>query len=116
MAARFAPAFATATAGQATRRAERAAFAGERDEELEATLRANGSGEARFEESTIEVAGNGGIPEGPPEAVTSFESFFPQALEGLEVGIEELIEGRGPRVAGPVNDRTGSGLRQWSGG
>ena len=71
------------------RRAESATLTRESHEKLGAAPRANDAGETRFEESTIEVAGNGDIPEGPPEAVASLESFLPQALEGLEAGFEE---------------------------
>ncbi|HEY7700584.1 MAG TPA: hypothetical protein VIE88_19300, partial [Vicinamibacteria bacterium] len=85
--------------------AETSAFAGESDEELEAALGTNDAGETGFEESTIHVREDSGIPEGAPEAASLLESLFPQALEGLEMGIEELIEGAGSWVAGPINGR-----------
>jgi hypothetical protein len=60
-----------------------------------------------FEESAVQVREDGGIPVGFPEAVSSFESLLPQALEGLEVGLEDLIEGAGAGIAGPVSGRRG---------
>jgi hypothetical protein len=89
---------------------EASALAGESDEELKAALGTNDAGETGFEDSTIEVAGNGGIPEGSPESIPSLESLFPQALEALEAGLEELIEGGGARVARSVDSRTADGL------
>jgi hypothetical protein len=48
-----------------------------------------------------------------PEAVASLESpplGFPQVLEGFEVGLEELIEGGGAGIAGPVSEGTEGGV------
>jgi hypothetical protein len=47
----------------ATGGAEASALAGKSDEELESTFGTTDAGEAGFEDPTIEVAGNGGIPE-----------------------------------------------------
>jgi hypothetical protein len=91
-------------------------LAGESDEELESTLRTNDAGEARFEPSAVEVREDGGIPVGLPESVSSFEPIVPQALESLEVGLEELIEGARAGIPGSVNRRAGVGLRQREGG
>jgi hypothetical protein len=87
--------------------AKSAALAGESNEKLEAALGTNDAGETGFEESAVQVREDGGIPVGFPEAVSSFESLLPQALEGLEVGIEDLIEGAGAGIAGPVSGRRG---------
>jgi hypothetical protein len=76
----------------------------------------NDPGKTRFEPSAVQVREDGGIPVRLPETEASLESLFPLALEGLEVGLEELIEEAGPRVAGPVNGRADAGLRQHSGG
>jgi hypothetical protein len=35
---------------------------------------------------------------------------YPQALEGFEVGLEELIEGGGAGIAGPVSEGTEGGV------
>ena len=83
----------------AARGAQCAPLAGEGDEELIAALGTDDAGETGFEASAIKVFEDSGIPEGSPESVSSFESLFPQALEALEVGIEELIEGGGARLA-----------------
>lgn len=92
---------------------------GESDEELKAALWTNDAGETGFEASAIQVRGDGGMPVAFPEFVSSLESplkGFPQALESLEVGLEELIEGGGAGIAGPVSGRAGEGLRRWAGG
>jgi hypothetical protein len=99
-----------------TGRAEPAALTGESDEKLKAALWTNDAGEAGFEESTIQIRENGGIPVAFPESVSSLESFFPQALEGFEMGIEELIEGAGARIAGPIGSQARGGPRQSPGG
>jgi hypothetical protein len=95
---------------------ESAALAGESDdEELEAALGTNDSGEAGFEESTIHEREDRRFPVSLPETVASLESLFPQALEGLEVGLEELEEGALAGIAGPVTGRAGEGLRRQGG-
>jgi len=66
------------------------------------------AGETGFEEPTIELAGNGGVPEGSPEAVAIPEPLLPLEFEGLEVGIEELIEGGSPWVSRSIEGRTAS--------
>ena len=98
-----------------TGRAEPAALTGESDEKLKAALWTNDAGETGFEESAIQVREDRAIPVSFPEAVSSLESLFPQAFESLEVGIEELIEGGGAGIAGPVSGRAGEGLR-WKAG
>jgi hypothetical protein len=99
----------------ATAGAETTAFTRESNQELATTLWTKDAGETGLEEPTIEVARDGGIPEGSPESVSSLESLFPLTLEGLKVGLEELIEGRGPRIARPVEGRTVFGLREGCG-
>jgi hypothetical protein len=84
---------------------------GKSDEELKAALGTNDAGEIRFEESAIKVREDGGIPVGFPESVSSFESIVPQALEGFEMGIEELKERAGAWIAGPVSG--GAGVGPW---
>jgi hypothetical protein len=46
-----------------------------------------------------------------PESVSSFEPIVPQALEGFEMGIEELKERAGAWIAGPVSG--GAGVGPW---
>ena len=75
-----------------TRGAEGAGFAGERDEELEATLRANSASETGFEEPTVEIPHHGRVVKTSPEAEAALEALLPQAFELLVVGIEKLIE------------------------
>ncbi len=47
-------------------------------------------GEARFEQSTIEVGGDGAIPATLPEPVFALETLFPHGFDGFVVGLEEL--------------------------
>jgi hypothetical protein len=68
-----------------------------------------------FEPSAVKVREDRRIPVSPPESVSSFESLFPQALEGLEVDLEELEEGASAGIAGPVSGRTGEGPRRKTG-
>jgi hypothetical protein len=96
----------------ATGGTEPASLAGESDQELEAALGTKDPSEARFEESAVQVREDGGIPAGLPETVSPLESLLPQALEGFDVGIKELIEGAGAGVAGPLNGGAGLGPRQ----
>jgi len=100
----------------ATGGAEPASLAGKSDEKLISALWTKDAGEAGLEQPTIEVACNGGIPVDSPEAVARLESLFPDAFEGLEVGLEEWIEGGGSGVAEPIRDRAEGGLRMESGG
>jgi hypothetical protein len=53
-----------------------------------------------------------------PESVSPLESLLPQALEGFEEGLEELIDGALAGVSGPIGGRAGVedgtfGLRRW---
>lgn len=50
-------------------------------------------------EATIQVTGDGGIIESPPEAVAALESLFSQALDGFVKGVEELAKRTRPRVS-----------------
>jgi hypothetical protein len=95
--------------------AEASSLTGKSDEKLEAALWTNDAGEAGFEESAVKVREDGGIPVASPESITSLETLFPQALEGLEVGLEEWIEGAGAGIAGPVSGRAGKGPRRKAG-
>jgi hypothetical protein len=90
---------------RSTRWAESTTFTRESDEKLIAALRTHEAGETGFEESALKVAEDGAVPEGSSEAVASLESFLPQALEVLEVGIEKLIEGGGLWLSRPVDRR-----------
>lgn len=65
---------------RSTRWAESTTFTGEPHEKLGATPRANDAGEPEFEEPTIKVALDGGIPEPSKETVAVLESLFPLAL------------------------------------
>jgi len=47
-------------------------------------------GEARFEQSTVEVGGHGAIPATLPETVLALETLFPHGFDGFVVGLEEL--------------------------
>ena len=66
--------------------------AGESDEELETTLRANSASETGFEEPTVEIPHHGRVAKTSPEAEAALEALLPQAFELLVVGIEKLIE------------------------
>ena len=58
--------------------------------ELGLTDRAPNDGEARFEQATIEVGGDGAIPATLPETVLALEALFPHGFDGFVVGLEEL--------------------------
>ena len=47
-------------------------------------------GEARFEQSTVEVGGHGAIPATLPETVLALETLFPHGFDGFIVGLEQL--------------------------
>ena len=47
-------------------------------------------GEARFEQATIKVGGDGAIPATLPETVLALEALFPDGFDGFVVGLEEL--------------------------
>ena len=82
-------------------------FAGKGDEKLVGAARASHPGEARFEQTAIEVPGDGSVVETSPETVASLEAIFPQAFDGLVVSFEELIEGCGARIPRAVPRRAG---------
>jgi len=63
---------------------------GKSNVELRLAERTPSDGEARFEQATIEVGGDGAIPASLPEPVWSLEAFFPLGFDGIVVGLEEL--------------------------
>ena len=75
---------------RAARRTKPATTTGKSNVELGLTDRAPNDGEARFEQSTIEVGGDGAIPATLPEPVLVLETLFPHGFDGLVVGLEEL--------------------------
>jgi hypothetical protein len=99
----------------ATGGAEASALAGKSDEELESTFGTTDAGEARFELPAVEVREDGGVPVGFPESVSSLETLFPHAFEGIEVSFEELKEGALTGIPGPVRDLAGESRRRKSG-
>ncbi len=61
--------------------------------------------EARFRDSTVKVTSHNRVDEASPEAVFFFESLLPDGLDIFVVGLEELIQGSGPSVAGAIESR-----------
>jgi len=72
--------------------AEAASAAGEGDEELVSTPRATHAGEAFTQIAAGEELLNRGCDDGPPEAVTLPVALVADALELVEVSVEQLPE------------------------
>ncbi len=97
------------------RRTDASLFAAECQKALASAPQALEPGEARFDRATIEVASDDGIDETAPIAVFFLEALLPQSLDVLVVGLEKLIKGGGPSVAGAVEGGSGALLSRGEG-
>ncbi len=75
---------------RAARRTKRATATRKSYVELGLTDRTPSDGEARFEQSTIQVGDHGAIPATLPETVLALETLFPHGFDGFVVGLEVL--------------------------
>ena len=86
-----------------TARAQAAAAAGEGDEELVAARSAANPREAVTQVAAAEELRRGVGDDGPPEAVPLLVAVWVDALELVEVAIDQLVEGRVARPSGPIH-------------
>jgi hypothetical protein len=85
---------------------------GEHEQPLGTTLVTSKPCETTFRRRTVEVTSDDGVGETSPSAVGVLESVLPDGFDLFVVGFEELIQGSGSSVAGPIERRRLGSVRR----
>jgi hypothetical protein len=70
-------------------------------------VRAADAGESVLIETAVEIAPNLLVYKAPPESEAPLVALLPLPPDLFEMGLEEVVEGRGARIPSPVLGRAG---------